>query len=63
MLALLNGADGAGFVQITSIVYVQLSEGILQAKDFTLRKLRVFSAEIVSTNKAGRRVWFGGGTS
>jgi hypothetical protein len=42
MLALLNGADGAGFVEVALVVGIKLAKGILKAKDITLLELGIF---------------------
>lgn len=44
MLALLHSTDGAGFVEIALVVYVELAEGILEGEDGALVELGILPA-------------------
>lgn len=59
MLALLNGADGAGFVEVTLVVYVELTKGILEAKDGALVELGIFPAAREIQLSSGLAGWGG----
>jgi hypothetical protein len=44
VLALLYGADSAGFVEVAFVVGIEFAKGILEAKDIALLKLGIFPA-------------------
>lgn len=41
MLALLHGADGAGFVEVALVVSIEFAEGVLEAEDGALVELGI----------------------
>jgi hypothetical protein len=58
VLRLLRGLDDGGLVEVALVVDVELAEGVLQAKDFALLELGVFSAR--NGCQSLQKPWAGG---
>ena len=50
---MLGGFDGSRFIQVSFIIGIEFTEGILQPKDLALLELRIFPAIALISLKAG----------